>query len=128
MKKSIFLVSIIIPLFAFSLNSVVFSGIISAFQSGNATILSSYFDNEVEIDILGNDNVYPKTAAKQIMEKFFVDYKPASFTKQHEGTSPSGSNYCIGILKTGKGTFRVSIHAKTIEGKKVVQQIQIEEE
>jgi hypothetical protein len=128
MKKSIFLLSIIIPLFAFNISSVVFSGIISAFQTGNANTLSSYFDSEVEISILDDDNVYPKAQAKQIMEKFFTSYKPASFAKQHEGTSPSGANYCIGILKTSKGTFRVSIHATSTSGKKVVKQVQIEEE
>ena len=128
MKKSIFLLSIIIPLFAFSMSSVVFSGIISAFQTGNANTLSSYFDNEVEISIMDDDNVYAKAQAKQVMTKFFASYKPASFAKQHEGTSPSGANYCIGILKTSKGAFRVSIHAKSIGGKKVVQQVQIEED
>lgn len=128
MKKSIFLLSIIIPLFAFNMSSVVFSGIISAFQAGNANSLSSYFDSEVEIAIMDNDDVYPKAQAKQIMEKFFTSYKPSSFSKQHEGTSPSGSNYCIGMLKTSKGVFRVSIHAKSINGKKVVQQVQIEED
>lgn len=128
MKKSVFLLSIIIPLFAFNINSVVFSGIISAFQAGNANTLASYFDNEVEISIMDEDNVYAKAQAKQVMEKFFSSYKPASFAKQHEGTSPSGANYCIGILKTSKGTFRVSIHAKSISGKKIVQQVQIEED
>lgn len=128
MKKSIFLLSIIIPLFAFNISSLVFSEIISAFKTGNANALSSYFDEEVEISILDDDNVYPKTEAKQIMEKFFASYKPTSFAKQHEGTSPSGANYCIGILKTSKGIFRVSIHAKSIGGKKVVKQVQIEEE
>ena len=110
------------------MSSVVFSGIIGAFQTGNANTLSSYFADEVEISILDNDDVYPKTEAKQIMEKFFTNYKPSSFAKQHEGTSPSGANYCIGILKTNKGALRVSIHAKSIDGKKIVQQVQIEED
>ncbi len=128
MKKSILLLSIIIPLFAFNISGVVFSEIIGAFQTGNANTLSSYFDNEVEISIMDEDNVYPKSQAKQIMEKFFISYKPTSFAKQHEGTSPSGANYCIGILKTSKGDFRVSIHAKSISGRKVVKQVQIEKD
>ena len=129
MKKIIFILSIIIPFSAFTtVDTVMFSGIINAFKAGNATQLSTYFDSKVEISVLDKDEVYTKTQAEGVINKFFATNKPTSFSKEHEGTSPSGSNYCIGILKTAKGPFRVFIHAKDSGGKKVIQQIQIEEE
>ena len=127
MKRFIFLLTIAIPLFAFTVDSVVFSSIISAFQSGNADALSQHFDSEVELSILDEDNVYSKAQAKQVMQKFFTNHKPSAFSKQHEGKSPNGANYCIGTLKTSDGSYRVSIHAKSIGGKKVVQQLSIED-
>jgi hypothetical protein len=108
--------------------SAVFNGIISAFKSGNAATLSNFFDTEVEIAVFDKDNIYSKAQAKTVMQKFFAKHKPTSFTKEHEGTSPSGSNYCIGILKASTGTYRVFIHAKEAGGKKIIQQIQIERE
>ena len=106
----------------------VFTEIVSAFRTGNATILSAHFDEKVEIAVLDNDEVYSKLDAEKVMKSFFSDYKPSSFSKEHEGTSPSGANYFIGVLKTTKGTYRVFIHAKQVDGKKIIQQIQIEEE
>ncbi len=129
MKKTIFILSIIIPLFAFTtINTVMFSGIINAFKAGDATQLSTYFDSKVEISVLDKEDVYSKTEAEGVINKFFSANKPTAFSKEHEGTSPSGANYCIGILKTAKGPFRVFIHAKASGGKKIIQQIQIEEE
>lgn len=128
MKRIIFVLTIVLPLFAFTTQGVIFTSIINAFQAGDATTLSTFFDEKVEIDIMDEDKVYPRTEATQVMKTFFANYKSSSFTTQHEGTSPSGANYCIGILKTSKGSLRVSIHAKTVGGKKIVQQIQIEEE
>lgn len=127
MKRIILLLTIAIPLFSFTMSSVVFSGIISAFQSGNASTLASHFADEVELSILDDDDVYSKAQAKQVMQKFFASNKPSSFSKQHEGKSPSGANYCIGTLTTNNGSYRVSIHAKSIGGKKVVQQLSIED-
>lgn len=127
MKRLILLLTIAIPLFAFTVSSMVFSGIISAFQSGNANALAEHFDAEVELSILDDDDVYSKAQAQQVMQKFFTNNKPSSFAKQHEGKSPSGANYCIGTLKTNNGSYRVSIHAKSIGGKKVVQQLTIED-
>ena len=109
-------------------NSVVFNDIISAMKSGDASQLSNFFDAKVEISLNDEDEMYSKTEAADVMKRFFSNAKPSAFTKEHEGTSPSGANYCIGILKTTKGTFRVFIHAKAVSGKKIIQQIQIERE
>ncbi len=128
MKKLILILMISTPFFAIANDGIMFSNIISAFKSGNATALSAYFDDEVEIAVFDNDNIYSRAAAKGVMENFFAKHKPISFTKEHEGTSPSGANYCIGIFKASTGTYRVFIHAKEAGGKKTIQQIQIERE
>jgi hypothetical protein len=131
--KKLFFISIlsISSLFTFASTvptGQVFTEIISAFRAGNANVLSGHFDTKVEIAVLESDEVYSKADAEKIMNRFFSDYKPSSFSKEHEGTSPSGANYFIGILKTTKGSYRVFIHAKQVNGKKIIQQIQIEEE
>lgn len=107
-------------------SSSMFGAIISAFQSGNATQLAQHFADEVEISVFDDDQVYDKSEAQEAMRKFFDSHKPNGFAKEHEGTSPSGANYCIGTLKTSSGDYRVFIQAKMVGGKKIIQQIQIE--
>ena len=111
------------PFIATADSGKLFNGIISAFKSGNASSLSGYFDNEVEIAVFDNDNIYSKTEAKTVMQKFFAKHKPVNFKKEHEGTSPSGANYCIGTLTASTGTYRVFIHAREAGSKKIIQQL-----
>ncbi len=98
-----------------------------AISTGDATTLGQYFDESVEIAVLDIEDVYSKSQAIQIMQKFFGQYKPSSFSQVHQGTSKGrDSQYCIGNLTTQGATFRVYIYIKIQNGKHLVQELRFD--
>lgn len=99
--------------------------IILSLQTGNAKVLSGYFNDNVELVVLDNDNVYSKAQAKQIVSNFFNSFTPESFNVIHQG-GKEGSKYVIGNLKTNNGNFRIYFLLKNSNGKDYIHQLRIE--
>ena len=99
--------------------------IILSLQTGNAKVLSDYFNDNVELVVLDNDNVYSKAQAKQVVSNFFKSFTPESFNVIHQG-GKEGSKYVIGNLKTNNGNFRVYFLLKNSNGKDYIHQLRIE--
>ena len=99
--------------------------IILSLQTGNAKVLSNYFNDNVELVVLDNDNVYSKAQAKQIVSNFFSNFTPESFSVIHQG-GKEGSKYVIGNLKTNNGSFRIYFLLKNSNGKDYIHQLRIE--
>ena len=102
--------------------------IILSLNSGNAKTLSKYFNDNVELVILDNDNVYSKAQAQQIVGNFFSRYIPVednAFKIIHDGGG-EGAQYVIGNLKTQNVTFRVYFLLKKDKGKDYIHQLRIE--
>lgn len=99
--------------------------IIQSLKTGNSKTLSAYFNQNVELVVLENDNVYSKAQAQQIVNKFFSSNPPESFSIIHQG-GKEGAQYVIGNLVTGKGTYRVYFLLKKSEGKDYIHQLRIE--
>ena len=99
--------------------------IILSLQNGNAKVLSGYFNDNVELVVLDNDNVYSKAQAKQIVSNFFNSFTPESFNVIHQG-GKEGSKYVIGNLKTNNGNFRIYFLLKNSNGKDYIHQLRIE--
>lgn len=95
--------------------------------TGNAKVLSDYFNQNVELVVLENDNVYSKAQAKQIVSNFFSKYSPESFDVIHQG-GKEGAKYVIGNLKTNNGKFRVYFLLKKNDGKDYIHQLRIEKQ
>jgi hypothetical protein len=102
-------------------------GILQSLKTGNSKTLSEYFNQNVEMVVLENDNVYSKAQAQQIVNKFFSSNPPENFTIIHQG-GKEGAQYVIGNLITGKGTFRVYFLLKKSGGKDYIHQLRIEEQ
>jgi hypothetical protein len=100
--------------------------IIGSIKTGNAKILSGYFNQNVELVVLANDNVYSKAQAQQIVTDFFSNNTPESFTILHDGGKES--KYVIGTLKTKNGSFRVYFLLKQNDGKDYIHQLRIEKQ
>lgn len=96
-------------------------------ESGNAKNLSEFFNQNVELVIGEDDNVYSKAQAKQIVSNFFKENKPETFKIMHEG-GKDGSKYVIGNLHTTKGIFRVYFLLKENNGKSYIHQLRIEKQ
>ncbi len=79
-----------------------------ALSLGNTRELSQFFDTKIALTLLDDDDIYSRQEAIKKLEKFFVTYKPLSFTIEFEG-GKNNNQYAIGILKTSNGEFRVSL-------------------
>jgi hypothetical protein len=101
--------------------------IISSLKNGNAKVLSEFFNQNVELVILENDNVYSRAQAQQIVNNFFSDYSPKNFEVKHQG-GKEGAKYVIGNLTTKKGVFRVYFLLKQSNGKDYIHQLRIEKQ
>jgi hypothetical protein len=101
--------------------------IISSLKSGNAKILASYFNQNVELVILNDDNVYSKAQAEQIVAGFFSQNQPEKFAIIHQG-GKEGAKYVIGNLTTRQGTFRVYFLLKKTADKEIIHQLRIEKQ
>lgn len=101
--------------------------ILTSLKNGDSKTLSEYFNQNVELVVLENDNVYSKAQAQQIVNRFFDQNTPESFTIIHQG-GKEGAKYVIGNLKTNTGSFRIYFLLKTNEGKNYIHQLRIEKQ
>ena len=127
-KKSLFIL-FLISLFTVSTNQLkaeVPNEIIESLKTGNSKTLSKYFNQNVELVVFENDNIYSKAQAQQILNKFFSNNLPESFSVIHQGGKVD--KYVIGNLVTNRGNFRVYFLLKKNEGKDYIHQLRIEEQ
>jgi hypothetical protein len=128
-KRSLFTLFLISFLTVFSnqLKAQVPDEIIQSLKTGNSKTLSEYFNQNIEMVVLENDNVYSKAQAQQIVNKFFSSNSPESFSVIHQG-GIEGAQYVIGNLVTNRGVFRVYFLLKKNNGKDYIHQLRIEEQ
>lgn len=100
--------------------------ILLAMKSGNSKILAKYFEANIELKIIDDENIYSKTQAELILKDFFTKNKPSDFKILHDGGE--GIKYAIGNLNTDNGNYRVTIMYKIVADKPVIKTIRIEEE
>jgi Domain of unknown function (DUF4783) len=130
MKKLFFLPLILLFFIVLGANQTVEqipNEIISSLKSGNAKILASYFNQNLELVILNDDNVYSKAQAEQIVAGFFSQNQPEKFTIIHQG-GKEGAKYVIGNLTTRQSTFRVYFLLKKTADKEIIHQLRIEKQ
>jgi hypothetical protein len=128
--KKLILTLLFIPVFTIFSNQLkaqVPDEIIQSLKSGDSKTLSEYFNQNVEMVVLENDNVYSKAQAQQIVSKFFSSNKPESFNIIHQG-GKEGAQYVIGNLATSNGTYRIYFLLKKNAGKDYIHQLRIEEQ
>lgn len=97
-----------------------------AIKASNASELSRYFNNSIDLTIPGSEGTYSKVQAEQIIKSFFVKYPPVSFTINHKGNSNDGSMYAIGTYKSNTHSFRTYYLAKPIEKQLLIHQLKFE--
>jgi Domain of unknown function (DUF4783) len=127
MKKilSTLLLSSVLVLSSFTTQSGI-DEVIGALRSGNATQLSSNFDENVEITLPDKSDSYSKAQAQLIVKDFFGNNGVKGFDVKHKGDSPGGGHFCIGTLQTNTGNFRTNVFMKVKNGKEVVKEIRFQ--
>ncbi|MEP7168090.1 MAG: DUF4783 domain-containing protein [Bacteroidota bacterium] len=126
LKLSVVLVLISVSLFA---KVDIFDNISSAIRTGNAKQLAGFFNANVDLTILNQEEVYSKAQAEQIVKDFFSKNTPKSFMIIHNGLSKEGSKYAIGNLVTVQGVnYRTYMYIKQSGGTEYIQELRFEKE
>lgn len=98
----------------------------SGLKSGNAKMVASCFNNNVELVILDKENVCSKEQGEMILNDFFSKNKPVDFKITHQ--SGAESAYGIGKMQTVTGNFRIYFMLKNFAGKPLIVQLRIEKD
>ncbi len=113
--------------FAFTSPAQIPDEVVLSLKSGNAKVLAGYFNQNIELVILDDDNVYSKAQAEQIVGNFFSRYQPERFSVLHQ-RGKEGAQYVIGTLVTKQGSFRVYFLLKNTDDKVIIHQLRIEKQ
>ena len=99
--------------------------VIGALRAGNATEVGKYIDESVELTLPDKSDNYSKAQAIMILRDFFASNTVLSFEAKHTGDN-SGSQFCIGTLRTKSGDYRTTVFMKTKNGKQSVKEIKFQ--
>ncbi len=109
------------------LGQTVPKNLVNAIGMGDASAMSAWFHQSLEMAILEEEYETSKNQASRILENFFKKYEPSGFSISFEG-SKKESRYAIGTLTTAKGNFRVNMFFLSKEGKRLIYYLSIEKE
>ncbi|MBC6490946.1 DUF4783 domain-containing protein [Flavihumibacter stibioxidans] len=102
--------------------------VVVALKSGNANLLSRYFDSRVDISLPEKSDNYSRIQAEMILKNFFsTNGGVKSFELKHRGEN-NGSNYIIGVLMTQNGRYRTTLFLKQKGEKQFLQEMRFQEE
>lgn len=121
------LLSIVLTMTVLVSSAQIPDDIITSIKTGNSAKLSSFFNENVELVVLDNENVLSKSHAQQVVSEFFKKNTPQKFSIIHQG-GKGDSNYAIGNLETINGKFRVYFLIKTINQVSFIHQLRIEKQ
>ena len=127
-----------VALIAIVLTTVVFSGflpqgstdsfvdtIATTLKNGDSGALAKHLNPTIELELLGEENIYSRSQAELLLKDFFSRNKPTSFKVNHQGNK-GNTSFAIGTLTTQTGSYRVSIFIKTDQSKLLIHQLRIE--
>ncbi len=92
-------------------SDVEMDSVVIALKSGNANLLSRFFDNRVDISLPDKSDNYSRSQAEMVMKDFFTSNGVVSFELKHRGEN-NGGKYCIGVLTTKNGGYRTTLFMK----------------
>jgi len=99
--------------------------VISALRAGNATELSKYVDDNIEISLPDKTDSYSRAQALMILQDFFGNNSVKGFEVKHKGDN-GGNQFCIGTLQTKAGNYRTTVFMKSKNGKQLVKEIKFQ--
>jgi hypothetical protein len=99
--------------------------VINALRSGNATELSRYIDDTVEISLPSKSDSYSRSQAVVILQDFFQNSGVRNFEVKFRGDN-GGTQYCIGTLQTKAGNYRTTFFLANRNGKQLIKEIRFQ--
>lgn len=129
MKKTIKLLLSVMLIVTVVKAADVFDDIGTAIRSGDARQIARFFNNNVDLTIFNQEEVYSKAQAEMVLKDFFSKNAPKSFTIIHKGVSKEGARYAIGTLTTTQGqNIRTYFFVKESGGNSSIQELRFEKE
>ncbi|NPA35263.1 MAG: DUF4783 domain-containing protein [Chlorobi bacterium] len=101
--------------------------IIDATRDGDASALSEYFNENIELVIPQKSGIFSKSQAEMVLKEFFTNNPPENFRIIHEGSRQNAS-FAIGNYLTNSGTYRFYFLTKNENGKLLIHQLRIEKQ
>lgn len=95
-------------------------------KTGNAKMIASCFNDNVELVILDKENVCSKEQGEIILSDFFSKNKPTDFKLTHQGGTDSV--YGIGKMQTANANFLIYFMLKSFANKPLLVQLRIEKD
>lgn len=127
MKKAAGLAIIAASLFLISFKTLYYNidQVAGALRAGNASQLSLFLDNRVDISLPDFSDTYSKSQAELIIRDFFTTNHVQNFQVKHKGEN-GGSEFCVGILKTANGDFHTTLFMKMKGDKQLLQELRFQ--
>jgi response regulator of citrate/malate metabolism len=88
--------------------------------------LSKLFASNIDITILEEENIYSKTQAELILDKFFSQNKPEAVKILHKVNSNKNYRFGVLLVTAAKETFRITFTLKETEGSFTIIELRIE--
>lgn len=99
-----------------------------AMKAGSSKELIKYCNANIEIKVNGKSSNYSLARAEVVLRDFFLKNPPKGFQYIHQGASPEGLRYTIGSYSMAKGSFRVVMVIKKINGNLKIDTINFSKE
>ncbi|GAB4407397.1 MAG: hypothetical protein OHK0039_09830 [Bacteroidia bacterium] len=78
---------------------------------GEVDMLTKYFDEHVEINMMGDRKVHSKAQAQYVITRFFAEYDPSTFQMRQLGET-NGGYFAYGDLECSRGLVTVNIYVR----------------
>lgn len=121
-----YIITSILSLF-FALGSILtipYQEVELAFSQGNASKIMNLGTTKILISIEGNEGVYSKSQGTQVLNNFFKNNPPKSFSFGFKGDDSGASTFAMGEYHSGK-VYRVSIKFKKVNTEHHIESITI---
>lgn len=96
-------------------------------KKGDAQVVARFFNENLEIAIEGDENIYSARQAEFVLQKFFRAHQPKSFYINHKG-GKKNTSYIIGTLNTVDGNYKLILLLKKSDVSVKIHQLRIENE
>jgi len=126
-QKGLLIVAIAFLTFNPASSQKVFDDIHKSFRTANTELLASHFSNRIKLSILSKEYDPSKSQARVIINEFFNNHPPTGFEVKFE-SEKKNSHFIIGLMKTEKKNYRISIYFRIIESENKIHFLKIEEE
>jgi F420-0:gamma-glutamyl ligase len=97
-------------------------------KQGDIHELAKNFASTIELNIIGEENIYSSTQAELILTNFFKNNQPKSVKILHRISSNANYRFAVLILTTVNGVYRASFALKNINGQFELNELRIETE